>query len=320
MSLALPDSPRLLVEVDLKPVQGRRFQPTGFPDVGAGRFELPDKTPMLLVESPQSVANRLESVCWDEAANDLHPSLVGLPYVKIDLGDGKWTSSVVEAHRLNSPYIEKSDAFAMVKQEVGFVEKKPMDRRRLLAALLKFDPGCLLHGVFLESIAGVLRIPRALSGFIEASNVSVVQTGGVKNDRVAAGKDAEGGSTAKDGFGNVPFHRDEYVADRITAYFNVDLEQIRGYGLGKDVEALLFALAVWKIRSFLARGMRLRTACDLEAIDEPKVTRPAGGRLPPLAEAEAAVANLIKVVAAEGKFANPPVTIGKFGGAKAKGK
>src|SRR5688572_8278214 len=121
MSLALPDSARLLVEVDLKPVQGSRFQPTGFPDVGAGRFELPDRTPMLLVESAQSVANRLEAVCWDEPANDLHPALAGLPYVKIDVGDGKWTSSVVEAHRLNSPYIEKSDVFALLKQEIGFV-------------------------------------------------------------------------------------------------------------------------------------------------------------------------------------------------------
>lgn len=320
MSLVLPDSPRLLVEAELKPIQGSRFQPTGFPDVGAGRFELPDKTPMLLVESPQSVANRLEAVCWDEAANDLHPALAGLPYVKVDVGEGKWTSSVLEAHRLNSPYIEKSDVFSVVKQEVGFVEKKPVDRQKLLSALLKLDPGCLLHGVFLESIAGVLRIPRALSGFIEARNVAVVQTGGVKNDRVAASKDAEGGATAKDGFGNVPFHRDEYVAESIVAYFNVDLEQIRGYGLGKDVEALLFALSVWKIRGFLGRGLRLRTACDLEVIGEPKVTRPTRGALPTHAEAESAVAKLIKVVAAEGKFASPPITVGKFGGTKAKGK
>jgi len=31
--------PRLLLEVELQPVQGDRFQPTGFPDLGAAIYE-----------------------------------------------------------------------------------------------------------------------------------------------------------------------------------------------------------------------------------------------------------------------------------------
>lgn len=35
----LAHSPRLLLEVPLKPVQGSRFQPTAFPDLGAAVYQ-----------------------------------------------------------------------------------------------------------------------------------------------------------------------------------------------------------------------------------------------------------------------------------------
>jgi len=38
---------------------------------------------MLLVESVQSVANRLEAVCWDDTAEDVIPPLRGIPYVRV---------------------------------------------------------------------------------------------------------------------------------------------------------------------------------------------------------------------------------------------
>src|SRR3954453_14104624 len=102
-------SPRILIEADLKPVAGTRIQPTGFPDLGPAAYEAADGTPTLLVESAQSMANRLEAVCWDEATDEIAPDLSGLPYVKVNLaglGDGQdTTSSLLEFHRLNSPYI-----------------------------------------------------------------------------------------------------------------------------------------------------------------------------------------------------------------------
>ena len=71
---ALKDQPRLLLKAKLQPVQGSRFQPTGFPDLGAATFDAPNgdngSKKMLLVESAQSMANRLEAVCWDEVADD----------------------------------------------------------------------------------------------------------------------------------------------------------------------------------------------------------------------------------------------------------
>jgi CRISPR-associated protein Csb1 len=63
----LTSAPRLLIEAHLNPVAGDRFQPTGFADLGAAEYKRPDGTEMLLVESAQSVANRLEKTCTDGA-------------------------------------------------------------------------------------------------------------------------------------------------------------------------------------------------------------------------------------------------------------
>jgi CRISPR-associated protein Csb1 len=325
MIFDLPTAPRLLLQAELSPIQGTRFQPTGFPDVGAGVYTLPNGKEQLLVESTQSVANRLEAACWDEAANELVSDLKGLPYVRVTDSEGKLlTASVLEAHRLNSAYIERTDFFEKdLKPAIGFDEKQPMDKSKLVAALAKFDIGCLLHGVFLESIAGVLRIPRALSGFIEAEGVSRVNTGGVKNDRVQAKKDEEGGRTAADGFGNVPFHRTEFVAERVTAYFNLDLDQLRAYRLGAEMERVLLALALFKIQMFLGSGLRLRTACDFAATSI-EVKAPSGFTLPSADAIKSELPALIK--GAQRLFASPPVTVAMFAtgekatkGKKAKG-
>ena len=105
--------PRLLMEARLKPVQGTRFQPTGFPDMGPAVYDGlgadGGPTLMVLVESAQSVANRLEGVCWDDTAGSPDPAVTGMPYVSVDLWDsGETTNSLLEAHRLNSPYIMKN--------------------------------------------------------------------------------------------------------------------------------------------------------------------------------------------------------------------
>lgn len=309
----LPDAPRLLVEATLKPIQGTRFQPTGFPDLGAATYSLPDGTQMLLVESPQSVANRLEEVCWDAVGEDLIEPLRGLSYVRVHNDEGEYlTSSVTESHRINSPYIleSKDKTFlGRLKEDVGAMEKGPVDRRLLASVLARYDINCLLHGVFLaksDLAGGRLRLARALSGFVEARDVRVAASGGVKMDHV----DPQG--EAKKGFGHVPFHRDEYVAGEIMAAFNLDLGQLRAYGLPAPATRLLFALALYKIQRFVAEGLRLRTACDLDLADELRVTRPAGFALPSIREIEEALPGLIADAAEAGTFAQPAVTTVTF--------
>lgn len=299
---ALDHASRLLIEAELRPLQGTRFQPTGFPDIGAARYQSPvGGSSMILVESSQSMANRLEAVCWDEVNDDWVAPLRGLPLVKVVDGEGKaLTNSVLEAHRINSEYIAREDGFKPIADDIGFQAGQPFSvRTQLVPALLKYDVNSLLHGVFLEEIAGVIRLQRSLSAFIEAGQVEVAASGGVK-----FGLDP----SRRDGEGNVPFARDEYTSPNIVAYFNLDLSQIRAFGLGANVEQLLIAIALYKIRRFLETGLRLRTACDLDLVSEPRVTKPAAFVLPSLADLEHELPALIEAVASEKRFAQPPVT------------
>jgi CRISPR-associated protein Csb1 len=347
---ALKSAPRILIEAALKPVAGNRIQPTGFPDLGPATYEAPDGTPMLLVESAQSMANRLEAVCWDEGANDIAPELKGLPFVRVKLaglGDGTdETTSLQEFHRLNSPYIMSGKlgdkTFAdVLKPELGLVsvaaapkkgakkkesepatdepaaasEKEPDDvagvvnLRRLATVCFKYDPNSLVHGIFLEKIAGRLRHPRALSAFIEATGVGRADSGGVKFDR-ALPKPKVAGVDAKGGYGNVPFHRTEFTAKAITAFFSIDLSQVRGYGLSADAAELLVVLSLWKVRKFLDSNMRLRSACELELADgetSAVVKRPSNGfKLPGADDLAAELKTLIGKC--EPHFAKPVVT------------
>ena len=309
---ALAAEPRLLLEAELRPVQGSRFQPTGFPNLGPAVYAAPDGEQTVLVESAQSMANRLEAVCWDEATDDWVPPLRGLPLIKVvDEQDEPLTNSVLEAHRLNSPYIlegKDKSVFDLLKSGLAGMETGRVDLAALARMLLQLDANALLHGVFLakkDLAGGRLRLPRALSAFIEASGVRVVTSGGVKNDSVNPS-----GDTAK-GFGNVPFSRDEYAAERIVAYFNLDLRQIRSFALGDEVERLLISLALFKVQSFLEVGLRLRTACDLD-MAAVRVTRPAAFTVPALDALRTELPGLIAAVADRGMFNEPRVVTVTF--------
>ena len=310
---ALDDEPRLLIEAGLKPVQGTRFQPTGFPNLGHAVYDSPDgHGRTVLVESAQSMANRLETVCWDAVTDDWVEPLIGLPVVKVVDGQNKaLTNSLIEAHRLNSPYIlegKDKTVVDLLKKRLAAMEVGRVDLRELAKVLLEFDTNALLHGVFLakkDLAGGRLRLPRSLSAFVEAENAKVAASGGVKNDSVNPS-----GDTAK-GFGNVPFARDEWVAEKTTAYFNLDLRQIRAFGLGHDVERLLIMLALFKIRRFLVEGLRLRTACDLD-VDGIAVTRPGSFDLPSLDDIERELPELIEAVGLKGLFGESRVITVKY--------
>jgi CRISPR-associated protein Csb1 len=317
----LSGTPRLLLEAELKPLQGDRFQPTGFPDLGAARYTLPDGTEMLLVESSQSVANRMELACWDEANDDLLPGLIGLPYIRVDKPDGSHlTNSVLEAHRINSPYIlegKDKSVFDKLKAGAAGLETGPVKISQLAKLVFSFDANAVLHGIFLaksDLAGGRLRMTRLLTGFIEAKDVRIAESGGVKNDRVDPSGDT------KSGFGNVPFHRTEFTAKKITSFFNLDLALLRGYGLGDDATKLLITLALFKVRRFLSTGLRLRTACDLDCIGDLQVIRPEGFIVPDEQTLLDECTQRVAVCKEAGLFADPPVTVVHWEPGLKKGK
>lgn len=277
----LDGAPRLLFSIPLRPLQGNRFQPTGFPSLGAATFQTRSGT-SLLVESAQSMANRLELVGWDEARQEPVETLSGISHVKVTRKGAFYTDTMLEAHRLNSPYLlESKDTSFMdeLKGALGELGEGPVDRRKLASVLLDYDAGSLIHGVFLakkQLAGGRLRVTRALSAFIEADGVQTAASGGVKNDHVNPQGDA------KAGFGNVPFARDEFTAERITLYVNLDLGLLRGYGLEGSAVQMLTLVSLFKVASLLEAGLRLRTACDLTVDGDGPVRadRPKGFELP----------------------------------------
>jgi CRISPR-associated protein Csb1 len=238
--------------------------------------------------------------------------------------DEQLTTSYLEAHRLSSPYLLNGEWAKTLAGEMGLRDDFSLNDRRLSATLFKYDPCCLLHGVWLalEKYKGVfsggrVRVVRSLSGFIEASNVSVAENGGTKFDKNAARTEEE--ANAKTGYGTLPFHRTEFVADKIIAYFNLDLALLRGYGLGDNATRLLIALALFKIRRFLSTGLRLRTACDLQMDGDLRITKPRDGFVVP--NEETLLAECQKLIAAcKPSFADPPVTVVKWTPEKKKQK
>jgi CRISPR-associated protein Csb1 len=307
-------APRILLEAELVPAQGDRFQPTGFADLGAAQYARPDRKEMLLVESAQSVANRLEKTCLDGDGPDLAEELKGLPYVAATLtgaGDPVRTSSLIEAHRIGSPYFLHNKEFKdKLAKEMKYNPKRPLDWKAIYATLFKYDPNSLLHGVFLSLLdGGRVRAPRAVTGFIEAEDVKKAISGGVKNSPVdpkgeLQAAEAEGGE--KGVYSNVPYSRIEYTAGKIRAYFNVDLALIRGYGLPAGAYQLLVGLALLKVRRFVDGHLRLRTACDLRLVNGVETAAPAGFALPD----EAALLRGVKQAIGECRtlFAEGPVT------------
>jgi CRISPR-associated protein Csb1 len=293
---------RHVYDAELNPILGSTFQPTGFPDVGAAtftRFVDGEEVDCLLVESVQSMANRLEATGWDAAANQPVPELAGLPWVRVvRAGTGEFlTSSRQEAHRLASPFVHtaKWDGTAMIeviRERLGLQKDTPLDRHAMARAVATLDPLCLVHGVFFSQKEwwGQPKFPRAVSAVIEAHDVRRAVSGGRKSDQVRH-EVKEDAKATSEGYGSVPFHRVEWTAKRIVASFVVDTALLHSYGLPDPVPQVLETVALWEIRSLLSGDLRLRTACDLEVAGGIETRR--GDPLPAIEELSARLSELV---------------------------
>jgi len=302
---------RLLLEAELKPVQGDRFQPTGFADLGAAVYQVPSGMRKLLVESAQSVANRLEQTIIG-SDNQLIEEVEGLSYIKVKLTGAAdtYTSSLIEAHRINSPFIISNEGFRKAFVQAAQYQKgKPINWKTVAGALFKYDINSLLHGTFMANLEdGRIKIARSISGFIEADNIREAVSGGVKLNTIDPTGTLRAEDYDKDVYGNVPYQRVEYTAERLVAYFNIDLGLLRSYELGGEAFELLTALALYKVRIFLENGLRLRTACDLTLHGNLKCTSPDEFAIPSAEELLTMIQQGIITCEKLGLFADPAVT------------
>ena len=288
-------SDRLLLQARLKPLQGDLFRPTGFPDSGAAEYLTPSGELRLLVESPQSIANHLEAAVWDDLAEELIPALAGVPYVRLLDAEHGLLTSIVEPNRLGAarlfPSVEPD-----LREELG----KPRQRGRwgpaqVARALLKLDPGTLLHGSFIYDLRPALRVDRMLGGYIEARDVHPVVSGGVRFDH------ADPSGPASRNLGHIPFHCTDYTAGSIRAYFCLDLLLLESYGLSQQANSFFVDLSLYKILRFLRRGLRLRSSCLLQLV-ELTVQEPYDFVIPTEDQLESRLAGAIAALRASGEF------------------
>ena len=142
---------RHVYDVELAPLLGSTFQPTGFPDLGAATFDRFGATgddapvPSLLVESVQSMANRLEGTLWNRGAQQPVGLLDGVPYIRVvrsGSADDFLTSSRLEAHRLASPYVREATLAgekmeAVIGKRLGLAKDTPLDYPGMARAILQ---------------------------------------------------------------------------------------------------------------------------------------------------------------------------------------
>lgn len=319
----LEEYPRILIESKLKPVQGDRFQPASFSNLGNSVYERPDGKEMVLVDTAQSVANMLESTILSDDGVNVKKELEGISYVVSELElnhkDGKSqlktrTSSLIEPHRINSPYImfDHPEFQSKLVERAEYSKGTLINWKKMGETLFYFDINSLLHGTFLSNLkdGGRFRVPRIMSGFIEAENAKRVLSGGVKNSSLndPRGEVVVEGHQKDKVYTSVPYTRTEFTAEAISAYFNIDLSLIYGYGMNEAASRLLISLALYKIVTLLKNGIRPRTACDL-IVEKTTVTFPEEFVLPSQKELLEEVKKNIAECHKRGLFPEPPVTV-----------
>ncbi len=284
---------RVVIEASLKLATGNFFQPTGFPDIGACVFVDKDGRRRCLVESEQSMANRLEAVCMQPPGTWRAPFAGKLPILRVsDASGGLLATNLTEPHRLSSSYVLEgtlgngTKLQDVLRDRLGVStdgKRWPLEKRSELSRVVfALDPAAMLHGFqFMQWSAVGLRQQRLLHARMEAvlAGDTDVHYGMVKVDAI----EPESSSQKMGNKGQSIAHKARLVPHSISATFEIDVMGLRERRLvAEDAKAnsaaqkFLLALALWKIRQFLAdqpafdartgqveRSLRLRSDCSL---------------------------------------------------------
>jgi len=278
---------RVIITAQLTLANGAFLQPTGFPDIGSCIYTDADGKKRCLVESEQSMANRLEAVCI-RAPGYWIDELKQLPVVEVrDTNDALLATNVTEPHRIASSYVLQgklngSDVKDLLTTKLGLERggsNWPLDKRDVLEKLVfALDPAALLHGFqFVQWDFVGLRQTRLLSARLEcvlAEEDPEVHYGMVKFDAIEPENTKE--KKANKGQSIAAKSRIVPTRDGIQATFDIDLLGLKNLALGDQEKKFLLALTLWKIGAFLSNkpafdarsrqtspSLRLRADCYL---------------------------------------------------------
>ncbi len=280
---------RVVIRAALDLANGRFLQPTGFPDIDACLYRDKEGRRWCLVESEQSMANRLEAVCMRSPGVWVE-DLKGLPVVAVKNKAGDLlTTNLTEPHRIASSYVldgkragEREDVKAKVARKVGLGNDGdfwPLDRRGDLERLVfGLDPAALLHGFqFIQWKFVGLRQTRLLHARLEAELAEQepeVHYGMVKWDAI----EPENTREERANKGQSISAKSRIVPKEIAATFEIDVLGIKSLALKEEQKKFLLGLALWKVGAFLTNkpsfdprsrqtgpSLRLRADCYLRS-------------------------------------------------------
>ena len=286
----LLEQDRVLISAELHLANGSFFQPTGFPDIGACIYTDGAGRRRCLVESEQSMANRLEAVCMQAPGVWRPPMADRLPVIHVkDRKNRLLATNLTEAHRVASSYVLESDIKGVksatlekkLEEHLGIDGKTwPLDGRdRLAQAVFALDPAAILHGFqFMQWKAVGLRAARLLHARLEAAlagdgevHYGLLKVDGIEPEMSSAQKSNKGQSIASKVRYVPQMSPDLATGDpcpAIQATFEIDVLSLRERSLvpassedGADhgssnraAQRFLLALALWKIHRFLTNG------------------------------------------------------------------
>ena len=288
---------RVLISAELHLANGSFFQPTGFPDIGACVYTDGAGKTRCLVESEQSMANRLEAVCMKAPGVWREPLAGKLPVIRVANKKKRLlATNLTEPHRVASSYVLESSVNGTtlqdkLKEHLGLYDKTWLldGREKLTQAVFALDPGAIRHGFqFMQWEAVGLRAARLLHARLEAVladdgeiHYGLVKVDGIEPESSAAKKSNKGQSIAA---------KARYVPKSIQATFEIDVlalrerllvpasdgEGVTGNARNQTAQRFLLALALLKIYRFLTNApafdartgdtmgaLRLRADCSL---------------------------------------------------------
>jgi CRISPR-associated protein Csb1 len=277
---------RVVITASLKLTNGHFLQPTGFPDIDACIFRDREGRRWCLVESEQSMSNRLEAVSM-KLPGVWVDDLKGLPLIGVKNEDGDLlATNLTEPHRVASSYVldgkragNAGDMRALFERKLGLRNGGdfwPLDKRADLEKLIfALDPSALLHGFqFVQWKFVGLRQTRLIHARLEAelADDPEVHYGMVKWDAI----EPESTREERANKGQSIAAKSRMVPKDVTATFEIDVLALKSLSLEEDQKKFLLGLGLWKIGAFLANkasfdprsrstgpSLRLRADCYL---------------------------------------------------------
>lgn len=273
----LLEFPAIAFQLDLESFGPSAIQLPTFQDVGNAVFSRPDGVQSGILDTHASMANRLEAAVWNDEQETVINCLEQMPFVSVRSPSNQLvTASLLESHRLNSPYIFKSTMPGENKkfekyfgERLKAAEGTPGGYKPELAKIFAgIDPCSLIHGTFMSyskefELSGAgSKLTAALTGFAEVANISPVEYGTAKQDRIDARQGALGKSN--EGFGTFQTPATLWYAEQIAAYYYLDIDLLHSYQLGNTFVEWTVCVSLLKILRFIRRGLRLRSHCILQ--------------------------------------------------------